>query len=80
LIIVPPERCHLLGAAFADALVERDVEATEVRKQDVRAKAFRGPFLVMVVVRLDPELGATHPQEHIISAGMPVMGDYNSAL
>ena len=72
LIIIPPERRHLLGAAFAAALTERDGEATEVQKQDARAKAFRGPFLVMAVVRLDPELGDTHPQERIISAGCAI--------
>ncbi len=72
LIIIPPERRHLLGEAFADALTERDGAATEVQKQEARAKASRGPFLVMVVVRLDPELGPTHPQERIISAGCAI--------
>jgi nitroreductase len=72
LIIVPPERRHLLAEAFAEALVERDVEATEVQKQEARAKAFRGPFLVLVLVRLDPALGPTHPQERIISAGCAI--------
>ena len=72
LIIVPPERRHLLAEAFAEALVERDAEATEVQKQEARAKAFRGPFLVLVLVRLDPDLGPTHPQERIISAGCAI--------
>jgi len=72
LIIIPPERRHLLGEAFAEALAERDTEATEVQKQEARAKASRGPFLVMVVARLDPELGPTHPQERIISAGCAI--------
>ena len=72
LIIIPPQRRHLLAETFAEALTERDVEATEVQKQDARAKAFRGPFLALVLVRLDPELGATHPQERIISAGCAI--------
>jgi len=72
LIIVPPERRHLLAVAFAGALVERDGEATEVQKQEARAKAFRGPFLALVVARLDPELGPTHPQERVISAGCAI--------
>ena len=72
LIVIPPERRHLLGEAFADALIERDGAATEVQKQEARAKASRGPFLVMVVARLDPELGGTHPQERIISAGCAI--------
>lgn len=72
LIVIPPERRHLLGAAFAAALVERDGEATEVQKQEAMAKAHRAPFLVLVVVRLDPALGDTHPQERIVSAGCAV--------
>jgi len=72
LIIIPPERRHLLGAAFAEALAERDGEATEVQKQEAREKAFRGPFLALMVARLDPELGPTHPQERIISAGCAI--------
>ncbi|HEY5293571.1 MAG TPA: nitroreductase [Burkholderiales bacterium] len=72
LFIIAPERRHLLGAAFAEALAERDAEATEVQKQEARAKACRGPFLVLVVARLDPELGTTHPQERIISAGCAI--------
>ncbi|MBE0626090.1 MAG: nitroreductase [Burkholderiales bacterium] len=72
LIVIPPERRQLLGAAFAEALVERDGDATEVQKQEAMAKAFRGPFLVLVVARLDPALGDTHPQERIISAGCAV--------
>ena len=72
LIIVPPQRRDLLGAAFAEALAERDAEATEVQQQEARAKAYRGPFLALVVARLDPELGPTHPQERVISAGCAI--------
>jgi nitroreductase len=72
LIIIPPERRGLLAETFAEALAERDGEATEVQKQEARAKASRGPFLVMVVARLDLELGPTHPQERIISAGCAI--------
>jgi len=72
LIIIPPERRHLLGVAFAEALVARDGEATEVQKEEARSKAFRGPFLALMVARLGPELGDTHPQERIISAGCAI--------
>ena len=72
LIIIPPGRRHLLAETFAEALAERDSKATEVQKQEARAKASRGPFLVMVVARLDPELGPAHPQERIISAGCAI--------
>ena len=72
LVIVPPERRHLLADAFAEALIERDAEATEAQKREAREKAYRGPFLVMTIARLDPELGPAHPQERLISAGCAV--------
>lgn len=72
LIIIPPARRHLLGEAFAAALAERDAAATEVQLQEARDKAFRGPFLALVVARLDPELGPAHPQERIVSAGCAI--------
>ncbi|HUY03503.1 MAG TPA: nitroreductase [Rhodocyclaceae bacterium] len=72
LIVVPPERRHLLGEAFAEALAERDAEATVVQMQEARAKAFRAPFLTLVVARLGPELGPTHSQERIVSAGCAI--------
>ena len=72
LIVVPPERRALLGEAFAEALAERDAAATEVQKQEARAKAARGPFLALMVLRLDPALGDAHPQERTISAGCAI--------
>src|ERR1017187_264782 len=72
LIIVPRERRHLLADPFAEALSERDGAATDVQMQEARAKASRGPFLVLVIARLDPELGPIHPQERIISAGCAI--------
>ena len=72
LITIPPERRHLLGEAFAEALTERDAGATEWQKQEAREKALRGPFLALVVARLDPELGPTHPRERIVSAGCAI--------
>src|SRR5512146_345157 len=69
LITVPPERRSLLAEAFANALLERDANASSAQIEDARAKAYRGPFLVLVVARLDPALGTTHPQERLISAG-----------
>jgi nitroreductase len=72
LVIVPPERRPLLAEAFAEALVERDFEATDEQKQEAREKARRGPFLVLVIARLDPALGPAHPQERLISAGCAV--------
>ncbi len=72
LVIVPPERRHVLAETFEEALVERDASATEAQKKDARDKAHRGPFLVLVVARLDPALGPAHPQERLISAGCAI--------
>jgi len=72
LVIVPPERRPLLAEAFVEALVERDDQATAAQKEDARDKAFRGPFLLLVVARLESALGTTHPQERLISAGCAV--------
>ena len=72
LVIIPAERRQLLAAAFAEALVERDPAATEVQKQDARDKAYRAPLLLLVIARLDPALGPTHPQERLISAGCAI--------
>ena len=72
LIVIPVERRALLGEAFAAALIERDNAATEGQIEEAKGKALRGPFLLLVVARLDPALGDTHPQERIISAGCAI--------
>lgn len=72
LIVIAPERRHLLGGAFAGALAARDAAASEEQLRDAREKALRGPFLVLMVARLEPELGPTHPQERIVSAGCAI--------
>jgi nitroreductase len=72
LIIISRERRHLLAQAFADALSERDADATEIQKQEARNKAHRGPFLILAIACLDPARGPVHPQERLISAGCAI--------
>ena len=72
LVIVPAEKRHLLAEAFAEALSERDAEATETQRQEAREKAYRGPLLVTVIGRLGPTLGNVHPHERLISAGCAI--------
>jgi len=72
LIVIPPERRPLLGEAFAAALIERDNAATKAQVEEARGKALRGPFLLLVVARLDPALGDAHPQERMVSAGCAI--------
>ena len=72
LIIIPRERRHLLGDAFAGALAERDSTSTAAQREEARGKAQRAPLLILVVVRLDPVLGETHPRERMVSAGCAI--------
>jgi nitroreductase len=72
LVLIPAERRHLLAEVFGRALVERDAAATEQQIREAREKAYRGPFLVMVIARLDPALGPVHPRERLISAGCAI--------
>ena len=69
LVIVPAQKRYLLAQAFADALSERDPQATEAERRQAGEKADRGPLLVAVIARLDPELGSVPAQERLLSAG-----------
>ncbi|MEI7536922.1 MAG: nitroreductase [Comamonadaceae bacterium] len=69
LVIVPAQKRPLLAEAFADALSERDPEATEAQRKEASEKAYRGPLLVAVVARLSPELGSVPTPERLLSAG-----------
>jgi nitroreductase len=69
LVIVPKHKRDLLAAAFADALSERDPQATEAQRREASEKAYRGPLLVAAIARLDPALGGVPAQERLLSAG-----------
>ena len=72
MVIVPVDKRHLLAEAFAEALGERDRQATGAQLTEARDKAYRGPLLVAVIGRLGPALGNVHPQERLISAGCAI--------
>lgn len=72
LVEVPDSRRAELGEVFAQALAERDPEATPEQREQAREKAFRSPRLLLLVVdaaRGDPEVDLT---ERLISAGAAV--------
>lgn len=69
LVIVPAQKRPLLAEAFAEALGERDSQATEAQLQEARDKAYRGPLLVAVIARLSPALGSVPAPERLIAAG-----------
>lgn len=71
-ILVPTGQRARLGEAFAQALSERDPDATPEQLAQAREKAFRAPLLMLVVVdgeRGDPEVDLN---ERILSAGCAV--------
>ena len=69
LVIIPAEKRHLLADAFADALSERDPQATEALRREASEKAYRGPLLVAAIARLGPALGSVPTPERLLSAG-----------
>jgi nitroreductase len=69
---VPQSRRAELGGVFAQALAERDPDATPEQREQAREKAFRSPRLLLLVVdaaRGDPEIDLA---ERLISAGAAV--------
>lgn len=61
-----------LAQAFADALVERDAKASPEQLADARAKAFRGPCLILAVADLRNPNPAVPDAEKILSLGCAV--------
>ena len=71
-VLVPDAARAALGQAFADALRERDAQATPEQQEQAREKALRAPVLLLVVVDEcggDPEIA---PSERLVSAGCAV--------
>ncbi|MDH6503801.1 nitroreductase family protein [Polynucleobacter sphagniphilus] len=63
---------QLLGAVFADALIERDASASPAQILEAKEKAFRGSLLFLATIKLDNRLDAIPKQEKIISAGCAI--------
>lgn len=71
-VLVPDGQRAALGEVFAQALAERDMDATPEQREQAREKAFRAPRLLLLVVdaeRGDPEVDL---HERLISAGAAV--------
>lgn len=72
LVLVPAAQRPRLGQAFADALRERDPDATADQLAQAHEKALRAPVLLLVVVDAacgDPDIDL---HERIVSAGCAV--------
>lgn len=71
-VIVPDTHRAALADVFGQALRERDPHATDEQVEQARDKAFRSPFLLLVIVdaeRGDPEIDLG---ERLVSAGCAV--------
>ena len=71
-VLVPERQRAALGEVFAQALVERDANATPAQREQAREKALRGPRLLLLVVDAtcgNPEIDLN---ERLISAGAAV--------
>lgn len=71
-VLVPPDKRPLLADVFAQALVERDAEATEQQIASAREKAFRAPFLALAIARLGPAEPDIDPLERLVSLGAAI--------
>lgn len=69
---VPPDKRALLADVFAQALIERDAQATVEQIDKAREKAFRAPFLAMAIARLGPCEPEIDPLERMVSFGAAI--------
>lgn len=70
--MVPTERRSEMGDAFARALLQRDASATPDQLARAREKAFRAPFVALVVARLGPCEPDIDLMERMVSVGAAV--------
>jgi nitroreductase len=71
-VLVPEGKRTLLAKAFAQALIERDANATAEQIEAAREKAFRAPFLTLAIARLglcEPDI---EPLERMVSVGAAI--------
>jgi nitroreductase len=71
-VLVPASARGALADVFAQALAQRDAQATPEQLAQAREKAFRGPVLLLAVARTggaNPEVPAT---ERLVSAGCAI--------
>jgi nitroreductase len=71
-VVVPPNKRVVLAEVFAQALLERDANATAEQVAQARDKAFRAPFLALVIARLGPCEPAIDPLERMVSVGAAI--------
>ena len=63
---------RLLAEVFAQALMERDADATTEQIENAREKAIRAPFLTLAIARLGPCEPDIEPLELMVSLGAAI--------
>lgn len=71
-VIVPEDKRHLLGEAFALALIDRNPGATLEEVHAARDKAHRAPLLMLAIARLGPDKEGIPPNERTVSLGCAI--------
>ena len=71
-VVIPAAARARLSQVFADALLERDPAATPEQVAQAREKAFRGPVLMLAVVRTGSPDEEIPPLERVLSAGCAI--------
>ncbi len=71
-IEVAPSRRQDLGLAFAQALLERDPQASPEQIAQAREKADRSPWLMLAIARLEDEQPDVPAHDRLVSAGAAV--------
>jgi nitroreductase len=71
-VLVPTSARAALAEVFAQALTERDPDATLQQVDQAREKAFRAPFLALAIARLGPCEPDVEPLERVVSLGAAI--------
>jgi nitroreductase len=71
-VLVPQDKRVLLADVFAQALMERDALASNEQVEQAREKAFRAPFLALVIAHLGPCEPDIDPLERMVSVGAAI--------
>jgi nitroreductase len=71
-VIVPAQQRHRLAEVFAQALHDRDPQASEAQLASAREKAHRAPLLMVAVARLGQREPDTPPLERMVAMGAAI--------
>ncbi len=71
-IAIPQDKRLLLAEVFAQALVDRDPDATPEQIATAREKAHRAPLLLLAVAQLGPAEPPIRPLERMVSLGCAI--------